>query len=263
MVADAQFAFDFGDKVTPPAPCLTQRDELTDLLVSTGLIGSEYLLDLNRILENRTPEKLPSRLFQFPIEFVSQSRTNGQSKLLLNHPLLAEHPFVQEVAKKTGVNPVWEPHDEFGRDRGAQPRWWHAIDLMTKKHWRGLLETRQYTDSWEIAQAVALALGWNAITVEIARDILTEINAEEPADRSLPALLGDGIYPCHRVEKHPTSEKVKSESWSINVWLKGAEAAWLVIHGMEDGWFKRGKDGYLQMSAEGLRRRDLQSEASD
>lgn len=252
MSDQTQLAFDFG------APT-SQIDPLEAVLISCGLAPNEFILNLNRDLENPHPEKCPSRLFRWPVEYMSSDRTGAESRLLLNHPLLADHPFVREVADKTRVIPAWDPRDEFGRERIHKGRWYHAIDLMTVKHWRDALATRDYTGSWELAQASAFALGWGNISVAIARHVLAEIGAEEPEDRSRYTLLGNGIWPTHIGQRHPTTRSVKSESRPVNIVLSGPAAAWLTVHGIEDGWFQADKkSGGLQMSAEGLRRREME-----
>lgn len=162
---------------------------------------------------------------------------------------------------------MWDPKDEFGRDRAPEGEWWHAVDLCSDHHWQGLLETRRFTTPTYIAQAVAFHLEISAssegrgkkrpsLSIEHARSILAELGIKEPADRSRRQLLGRGIQPAHIVEKHPRTGKTTSESWPINV-MRGPGAAWLVVHGIEDGWFARTRAGYLEMSPEGRRRRKM------
>jgi hypothetical protein len=243
-----QLEFVFEDE---PAP-----DPLAELLIATGLVPNHFVLELNRGLTNPHPEALPSRLFRFPIAFVARKTLDGKSRLLLNHPALAGHPFVQEVAAKTGEMPVWEPLDEFGRDRGALPRWWHAVDLMTEAHWRDLLATRHFTDDEAIAGAIGISLDRPAgISVAIAREVLAALGADEPADRSHGLLMSDAIQPAHIIERHPRTGKLIPEHWPVNVMDRSASGAWLMVHGIEDGWFERRRDGYLQLSPEGRRRR--------
>ncbi len=246
-----QLAFVFEDE--PSSPCqreVEQRDPLFDRLAAAGWtpFGS---------LRNTHALALPSRLFQFPIEFINDTSLPDEKRLLLRHPLLADLPFVAEVAEKVRVMPTWEPADEFGRDRGALPRWWHAVDLMTNDHFRGLLETRHLTDDKSIAEAVAFRVTGErkgAISTAIARKILAEIGAPEPDGQSRRLLRGVGISPAY------IKEEKKRGYWAINIRADGAQAAWLAVHGIEDGWFVRGKGGYFEMSAFGLRQRGLETD---
>ncbi len=78
----------------------------TDQLLKSGLVLSEYVLDLNHNLNVPwklslpAPWNLPSRLFQFPIE-VSEP-VDGQRRIGLMHPLLKDHPWVQHVERELG-----------------------------------------------------------------------------------------------------------------------------------------------------------------
>jgi hypothetical protein len=241
-----QLEFVFEDE---PAP-----DPLAELLIATGLVPNHFVLELNRGLTNPHPEALPSRLFRFPIAFVARKTLDGKSRLLLNHPALAGHPFVQEVAAKTGEMPVWEPLDEFGRDRGALPRWWHAVDLMTEAHWRDLLATRHFTDDEAIAGAIGISLDRPAgISVAIAREVLAALGADEPADRSHGLLMSDAIQPAHIIERHPRTKEIAREHWPLNVMDRSVAGARLIIHGIEDGWAEYARNGYLQLSPKGRR----------
>ncbi len=234
-----------------PAP-----DPLAERLITAGLVPNQFILELNRGLTNPHPEALPSRLFRFPIDFEARETPEDKSRLLLKHPALADHPFVHEVAAKTGETPIWEPLDEFECDRGAQGRWWHAVDLMSEAHWRDLLATRHFTDDDAIAAAIVFALECGArISAATARQVLAAVGAAEPADRSQGLLMSDAIQPAYIVERHPRTGKLIREHWPFNVKDRGASGAWLMVHGIEDGWFEYRRDGHLQLSPEGRRRR--------
>jgi hypothetical protein len=229
-----------------------------DAVIAAGLAPNEYILNNDRTLGAWGVEApARSRLYLFPIEFMHRDRFGGEaSKLLLQHPLIGRLPFVRHVAEATGIEPQWEPEDEFGRDRGELPRWWHAVDLMNERDWLHLMETRELTGNEEIAGAVQCGVEYGRISTDTARTILDLLDAGEPADRSEAELMGKGIWPGHIVERN-TKGKITCERWPINIQLKGVSGAWLAVHGIEDGWFKRGRDGFMQMSKEGLARRGM------
>lgn len=267
--ATAQLAFDLEPDIEPSPP--SAPDRLAEALIAAGYI-TPYLLTIDRCIGGWEVEAVaPSRLYKFPLEFASRERYGGeQSRLLLNHPDIGDLPFVQQVARDIGIAAVWDPEDEFGRDRGEQSRWYHAVDLMCEVHWRHLIETRHLTDDDCITRAISLALespsGWEGrsrnagrISVATAREVLGILGCEEPADRSVALLLGDGIHPSHIVDTCPKTEKIKSERWPTNVWQHGPAGAWMVVHAIEDGWFKRGRDGFMQLSPEGRARRGMTS----
>jgi hypothetical protein len=265
--AAAQLAFDLEPDIEPAPPIAPDR--VAEALIAAGYCNA-YHLSIDRCIGGwEVDAPAPSRLYQFPLEFASRERYGGeQSRLLLNHPDIAGLPFVQQVARTTGIVPVWDAEDEFGRDRGEQGRWYHAVDLMCETHWRHLIETRHLTDDDCISRAVSLALesprGWDRrsrnagrIDIATAREVLGILGADEPADRSVALLLGNGIRPSHIVDTCEKTGKVKSERWPTNVWTHGAAGAWMVVHAIEDGWFKRGRDGFMQMSPEGRARRGM------
>lgn len=255
--AAAQLAFDLEPDVDlAPSPTAPRPDPVTEAIIAAGLAPNEYILNTNRTLGGWSVEApAGSRMYLFPIEFMHRDRFGGEaSKLLLQHPLIGGLPFVRQVAEATGIKPHWEPEDEFGRDRGELPRWWHAVDLMNDRDWLHLMETRELTGDDEIAGAVRYGVEYGHISTDIARTILDLLDAEEPADRSEAALLGKGIWPAHIIERN-TKGKITSERRPINIMMKGASGAWLAVHGIEDGWFKRGRDGFMQMAPEGLSRR--------
>jgi hypothetical protein len=100
-----QLGFSFEDEPSP--------DRLAERIITAGLAPNEYILSLNRGLTNPHVLPLPSRLYQFPIEFVEAHRLSeivpDAQRLLLRHPALDQLPFVLEAAEKVGVVPTWEP----------------------------------------------------------------------------------------------------------------------------------------------------------
>ncbi len=251
-----------------------EGDDLAARLVAEKLAGSEYLLENGRSLATpydmvlEAPWSLPSRMFRFPIEFMAgKRRADGMSRLLLKHPKLTNHPFVRRVETTLGLSIGWEPEDEFGRRFGELATWWHAIDLMTEKHWQDLCCTSEFTTREAMIRAIGLAVAFSAgsegaakkrpaLALEHARYLLGVLDAPEPADRSDAFLRGEGLWPSHIVERHPRTNKVTSERWAVNMQDQGAAGTWAHVHGIEDGWLFRDRSGHLQVSAEGLRRRE-------
>lgn len=252
--AATQLAFDWEPEIEPAAPIA--EDRVADALIAAGY-GNAYLLSIDRSIGGWSVDApAPSRLYLFPLEFASRERYGGeQSRLLLHHPDIGGLTFVQQVARETGIIPVWDAEDEFGRDRGAKWRYFHAVDLMTAKHWQHLMATRHLTDHAAITCAVARSLGYSkkTFTTAIAREVLGIIGADEPADRSHKALMSrKAVMGSKIVEKYGKRESAR---YPINLMARGAAGAWIMVHGIEDGWFKRGRDGFLGMSPEGLERR--------
>lgn len=173
------------DLFPPPAPPIpvaapVERapDPLAEKLVATGLVPGDWYLHLNSCLRDNEWSGAPSRMFLFPVEYVKADRRgDGQSALLLYHPALADMPYAMRVYELTGIKPHWEPLDEYGRDRGLNRRWHHAVDLCTKAHWRDLLASRHLTDDALILDAVDFALRCKSIDSKIADAIRIDLKA--------------------------------------------------------------------------------------
>lgn len=257
------WGFESGDveeDVAPmeAAPVIVEDDPLQEKIIAAGL-EAKFLLELNRGLTTPGTLDLPSRLFRFPIEFMSSKRRKGgESKLLLRHPLLREVPqvaaFIADVENRAECRIEWEPHDEFGRDLGAGWRWYHAVDLCSDKHWRDLLLTRRFTDADCIFNAVGLALnGKGTLSVRNARAVMAELGSIEPADRSAGALSGDELSPYRDGKK---------KSISPNIRPQGEVGAWLAIHGLEDKWLTY-VGSWLSVTEEGMSRREAAAKCAD
>ncbi len=235
------------------------RDELGELLIGKGFVPNDFVLDLNHSLtvphdmELPAPWNLPSRLFRFPIE-VSEARGEGR-RIGLMHPLLGEHPFVQRVAAELGaeLDPNGAPN-AHGVSKQPTGLWWHAVDLISAGKWRELLETRRFTTDHDIAGAVSYGLdysphdadsGCGYISTAEARQIMRAINSSEPDDRA--AIL--------RSFSRPTVCRQESgkDHWPINSGRTlGAEGrAWGRILGIEAGWFKHDRAGFLTWTEAG------------
>lgn len=230
----------------PPTPVIV--DHVREAVMKSGLVANSFVLDLNGgITNNRTPG-LPSRLFQFPVSVLNgKDREDGQSQILLRHPLLRQSEavagFLDEIEEKTGIRPEWS--GEFaGRYDIGLSSWWHAVDLCTNQHWENLLETQQFTDRDAILSAAQLRVEWGSLSIKNARTILQSLDCAEPDDRSSGLILGDGIWPG-RV----------SGSIAPNIKHRGEIGAWIAIHGIEDGWFKR-KGQHLSVTEETMSKRE-------
>ncbi|WP_244479489.1 MT-A70 family methyltransferase [Rhizobium sp. Leaf384] len=236
---------------TPVAVPDEPPDQVREAILAAGLAGNGFLLDLNRGLSGPANVQLPSRLFRFPVEYMDRKRFGGDvSRILLRHPLLWERedvaPLLHEIEAKTGVRPEWQDLDEFGRDFGAQWRWFHAVDLCTDSHWKDLLETLQFTEREEVFGAVKFALECKSLSVKNARSIMAHLSNSEPDDRSVSLLHGKDLMP------YDDGKKLISP----NISTRGEAGAWLVIHGLEDKFFKyAGK--FLSVSAAGMAAREM------
>lgn len=218
-----------------PAPIMP--DDVAERLIASGIVANGYLLKINRNIQVPCHD-LSSRLFEWPVEFVDRARReDGQSVVLLNHPDLAEFPFVDEIEDKTGIRPHWEAEDEFGRDRGERYRYFHAVDLLTDEHWRGLLETRNFTDDRGIVIGLRFHMDYGGLSIANTRSVLAAINSVEPADRSAAYLHSDDVRVANTQQgKH------------VGMWTRDEQSVWAAVHGLEDGLFRRAKSGFLEFS---------------
>ena len=131
---------------------------------------------------------------------------------------------------------------------------------MTEAYWRHLMETHELTDEERMASAVAVALespvhcsrGYRSGRIEIAtaRTILALLGADEPADRSEALLRNGGIRLARIARIRPRTGKLLRERWPINL----IAGAWLIVHGIEDGWFCRDPSGHREMAPAGRTR---------
>lgn len=203
----------------PPPPAPRPHDFTAELLVAGGWCANSAMLSLSgcRPPHNASyggPWDLPSRLMQFPIETTNAAyESDGQTRVLLRHPLLVDHPWVVALSDALGG-----PLEIAGH--GNHASWWHAIDLGRESLWDDLLDTERFTDRALIGQAVAFCLQYRdkGVTVKRAREICGRIGCDEPE----PSF--DGL---HR-------PSICDKRWPLN----GRFRPWTLIHGIERGWLK-------------------------
>lgn len=234
-------------------------DALGELLVAKGFAPNLVVLDINHALDVphgfalSAPWNLPSRLFRFPIE-VCRPDGDQPRKIGLRHPLLADHPYVRHVEALLGfeIDRHGAPN-RYGYTSAPTARWWHAVDLIGAGQWRELLETQDFTEPGCIMRAVAYGCRYSDhedkkaagyITTAEARAIMREMGATEPDDRRAIMRAFSEPQICRQDNA--------SEHWPINGGPRCAEdLAWGFIIGIEDGWFKHDRSGYLQWSQVG------------
>lgn len=226
-------------------------DPLAEALISKGYAPNHYLLRLNRSIE-ATYGDLPSRLFQNPIEFVGRDRQNdGKSKLWLRHPDFEGLPILDQIERETGARPYWSPVDEFGRPRTIGMLW-HAIDLLTDEHFEGMLATRNFTDKSSVVNGLRYHMEFGGLSVANARTVLAEYGCAEPDDRSAGFLHSDAV-------KVANCQSGKF----VAMWTKDEQSVWAAIHGLEDGLFKRDRNGHLRFSAAFLAEKEADREGKE
>ena len=242
---------DAGKPETAPEAVASETDGVLAAILAAGLEANEFLLHLNSGLTNNRRCSLPSRLFEFPVEFIPAKRNGGkESRLVLRHPDLwaADDvvPFLEDIQARTGIRVEWADAGELGRDVSDRWRWLHAIDLCKDKHWQGLLATANFTCPDKIFRAVRINLQGKELSLKNARAIMQALDAVEPVGRSVEGLLGKGLWPY---------QDGKRKYIAPNIGLEGAASAWLAIHGIKDGWLAY-VGGNLSVTAEGMERRE-------
>lgn len=219
----SQLAFDFS-----PPPLATP---IAEKLITSGLVPNDFILTLNGGLTNPDDVPAPSRAYQFPIGYQMPGEDEPEA-IYVRHPALADLPFVQHV--KSIVGPFEACHDD-------RIEWWHAIDLMNDQHHEHLMATQHLTDRQCLLNAVNLAVQWGRLKHSNARTILNTLGVPEPENRSRGMLLGDGLWPA-RIPPEGNGKPY----WAPNVRSFDA-AAWMVIHGIEDGYLSL-KKGHLTVA---------------
>jgi hypothetical protein len=241
------------------------RDHLAERLVADGIFPNLYQVEHDGSIatwrtqvEYPYPWKLPSRLFRFPAQ--TYRGPDGTRRIGVLHPLLLEHPVIQElIAKGYELSSAEECVNEHGVSANFihHGTWWHAVDLI-QSHPRELVATRRFTTDADIAGAVRYRCSYphdkGPLTRLLAemREVMAALGTPEPTGGSVTvlatfdepmALHGDG------------SGKKSKPRWPINTSRalrseEGSLLAWAYIHGIEGGWFQN-HGGYLHWSEKG------------
>jgi hypothetical protein len=235
----------FATPKTASAPVEPQPDALVEALVDKGYAPNHFLLGLGCSISEVSSD-LPSRLFGFPIEFVERDRhTGGESKLWLRHPDLTAMLDLDAIESDLGVRPVWQPFDQFGRERNIG-MFWHAIDLLTDEHFRGMLDTRNFTDKPSVINGLRFHMEYGGLSTVNARIVLAEYDCPEPDERSAAFLRSDAVRIANA-----------QQGKFVGLWSKDEQSVWAAIHGIEDGYFKRDRSGALRFSAAFLAEKEM------
>jgi hypothetical protein len=231
------------------------RDRLAERLVADGFFHDEYLLQSDgafnaghKQASYEFPWKLPSRLFQFPMQTLRGPDT--VRRIALRHPLLAEHPLVRElVAKGYELSSA----DECVNDSGTPfsffecGEWWHAVDLISSHH-DELLKTRQFTTELDIMAAVVFRCHYPegkrtlSTLVKEMRAVMDALGSVEPGDHEAP-VQELFAFPKAATDTIQGNTAIKCE--------KSESLAWAYIHGIENGWFTC-KTNYLTWGKKGI-----------
>ena len=243
---------------TPTEPVVPQP--LADRIVALGLarnawaLGCDGTLLVPRDMAVPAPFDLPSRLFDFPIEY-RQATDKGGEALGLLHPELASHPFVQHVERQVGIQilPGGAPNDA-GYSRCEIGGWWHACDLGCAGRWDDLLSSRQFTTDREIACAVGLSLRYRTSKSKGSdlnrwaemRRVLHQVGAEQPRDPI--ALLRQFLPPSEYTYE---GRRICPINITRTLHEQPGRESWGLLVGIEAAWFAYDRSGHLQWTASG------------
>lgn len=251
----SQLSFEFT--LAPLVP-IQSCTPIADKLIEAGFAPNDFILNLNRGPTNDDELPAPSRLYGFPVEYFEPSREEIEG-IYLRHPGIAHLPFVKRLEECLGMEIKPRAKDEFGRPFGEITRWWHAVDLMTDAHHQHLLETQHLTTRGDMLGALTFNLEINGISVKNAKAVLAALEIPEPKDRSKAVLLGKkgidkALYPAKMDINHDNGKPLKQPYWTINFMQRHrAVTPWLIIHGIEDGYFERRRCGHLKLTEKAIK----------
>lgn len=218
-------------------------------IIEAGFAINEYLLDLNSCLEDPAPRYPRSRMFKWPV-----SIGRYDDRLTVCHMLMTFEPFVQRVLVTLGAPVEVEPEPA-----GCQGIYHHGGDLATDTSFKDLLATAHYVTPRVIMRGVVLGVMGNRLSPANAREIMATLDAPETGDRSALNLshAGGMLHPAF-IDDSATSSKgnVGKGKWAVNLHSRRDQVGetWAAIHGVEDGWFQRDRNGYYWMTPVGLSR---------
>lgn len=215
-------------------------------IVDAGFADNEFQLTLNYCLQDPAPRYPRSRMFAWPITL-----DRYEDRLTVCHALMMAEPFVMKVVATLRVPIGIEPDIT-----GLNTPWHHAVDLATDSHFTDLIKTAHYTNPAAIMRAVVIGVMGGRLNTFNARQVIemtvNEAHDAEPDDRSVSVLVrGGGMLRPAFVK--PDNGKGR---WAVNMYGRRNPVAelWAAIHGIEDGWFERDRQGYYNMSPAGLAR---------
>lgn len=233
---------------------MTPLTPLKAAIISAGFVSNVFQLELNYAIADPSPRYPRSRMFAWPI-----SVDRHDDRLTICHPAMACEPFVARVMSTLRVACEIEPDP----CAGLNTQWHHAVDLANDKHFGDLIATAAYTTDRAIMRGIVINAMGGRLSTANARVIigkaLPDAAAGEPDDRSEHALSmrGEILRPAF-IDNGIANGKAPTGKgrWAVNLHSRRDPLAelWAAVHGIEEGYFNRAKDGYYYMSPAGLAR---------
>lgn len=233
----------------PPAAAVDDGAAMLARVVEAGLadsysVGFRYHPSVPRDVVLDGIWATPSRLFRHPYSFKLADDTRPD-RIVVQHPLLVDHPHVQALAAFTG----WPVMEAVGSDAwGNHGLWHHAVDLVSAGRWQLLLETQSFTTRGHILSAISYGLdygphdgdgrGKSHLSLSDARAMLLAMDAAEPGDRSR------SVIEATRFDENVCDGKKQR----VTQWPRlddAAAAAWARVHAIEAGFLKMSRLGFL------------------
>ncbi|MCK5930999.1 MAG: hypothetical protein KAG89_02420 [Fulvimarina manganoxydans] len=219
--------------------CFDPPKSILAVLVDAGIVRSETELMWQGI-PNEIDAPAPSRAYTAPILVYTGRMKPSYGGDGRDH--LYRLPAVHVGATTRRVMDLLGSRIEKNRSGAVVDHrpWWHAVDLMSDEWLPHLLTTRHMTEDRCIERAVVISLecGPNRtrgdISLATARAALDAIGSEEPDDRSVDLLLDRRRFGVNY-----------ADGWVINP-HHAPGTGWAMVHGLEDKWLQRGRDGFLR-----------------